>query len=57
MKENDLPNNIAIFPLSNAVFFPRTVLPLNIFEAKYIQLVSDCYERRKNVWNGAAKNE
>jgi uncharacterized protein len=42
MIKNDLPNNIAIFPLSNAIFFPRTILPLNIFENRYLQLVSDC---------------
>jgi len=47
MKKNDLPENIAIFPLSNAVFFPRTVLPLNIFENRYIQLVSDCMKEQR----------
>ena len=47
MKKNDLPENIAIFPLSNAVFFPRTVLPLNIFESRYIQLVSDCMKEQR----------
>ncbi len=40
--KNNLPDNIAIFPLSNAVFFPKTILPLNIFEDRYLQLVSDC---------------
>ena len=42
MKKNNLPNKIPIFPLTNAVFFPKTVLPLNIFEDRYIQLVDDC---------------
>jgi uncharacterized protein len=42
MKIKDLPKTIAIFPLSEAVFFPKTILPLNIFEDRYIQLVSDC---------------
>jgi len=42
MKINNLPSKIPVFPLSNAVFFPRTVLPLNIFEDRYIQLVDDC---------------
>ena len=41
MKKEDLPNKISIFPLSNAIFFPRTVLPLNIFEDRYLQLVND----------------
>ena len=42
MKKEDLPNIISIFPLSNAIFFPRTILPLNIFENRYLQLVDDC---------------
>ena len=42
MKKEDLPNIISIFPLSNAIFFPRTILPLNIFEDCYLQLVDDC---------------
>ena len=42
MTKNKLPNKIAIFPLSNVIFFPRTILPLNIFENRYIQLVNDC---------------
>ena len=42
MNKNNLPNEIAVFPLSNAIFFPRTVLPLNIFEEGYIELVNDC---------------
>ena len=41
MKLEKLPKNISIFPLANAVFFPRTILPLNIFENRYIQLVND----------------
>jgi len=41
MKENNLPENIPIFPLSNAFFFPKTILPLNIFEDRYVQLVND----------------
>jgi len=42
MKINNFPNKIAVFPLSNAIFFPRTILPLNIFEARYVQLINDC---------------
>ena len=45
MTKNELPSNIAIFPLSNAIFFPRTILPLNIFEDRYLQLVSDCMKK------------
>ena len=42
MKKENLPNKISVFPLSNAIFFPRTILPLNIFEDRYLQLVNDC---------------
>ena len=42
MLETELPKKISVFPLSNAIFFPRTVLPLNIFEKRYIQMVDDC---------------
>ena len=47
MNKKNLPNKIPIFPLSNAVFFPRTILPLNIFEERYIQLVNDCMKKQR----------
>jgi len=47
MPKDNFPTNIAIFPLSNAVFFPKTILPLNIFEDRYIQLVDDCMKEGK----------
>ncbi len=47
MNKNDLPDEIGVFPLSNAVFFPKTILPLNIFEDRYIQLVSDCMKEKR----------
>ncbi len=47
MKKNNFPSKIAVFPLSNAIFFPRTILPLNIFEDRYIQLVNDCMKENR----------
>lgn len=47
MLKNNFPKKISIFPLSSAIFFPRTVLPLNIFEDRYIQLVNDCMKDEK----------
>jgi len=47
IKKSNLPDKIAIFPLSNAIFFPRTILPLNIFEDRYIQLVNDCMKENR----------
>ena len=47
MKKEKFPNKIPIFPLSSAIFFPRTVLPLNIFEDRYIQLVNDSMKENR----------
>ena len=41
------PNTIPIFPLSGVIYFPKTNLPLNIFEQRYIDLVNDTYNRDK----------
>ncbi|HRD77596.1 MAG TPA: LON peptidase substrate-binding domain-containing protein [Hyphomicrobiaceae bacterium] len=35
----DLPRQIPIFPLRNAILLPRAVLPLNIFEPRYLAMV------------------
>ena len=42
---SDLPTEIPIFPLSNAIFFPRTLLPLNIFEPRYKQMTEHALEK------------
>ena len=47
MTKINLPKKIAIFPLSNAIFFPKTILPLNIFEDRYIQLINDCMKEER----------
>ena len=47
MNINNLPKKISVFPLSDVVFFPKTVLPLNIFEKRYIQLVNDCMKDQR----------
>ena len=47
MNEKDLPKKIGVFPLSHAIFFPKTILPLNIFEKRYIELVDDCMKDQK----------
>ena len=36
---------LPIFPLPNVVFFPRTILPLHIFEPRYKQMVDDAMAR------------
>lgn len=36
-----IPERLPIFPLPNVVFFPKTYLPLHIFEPRYRQMVAD----------------
>ena len=39
--ESDLPDTIALFPLTGALLLPGGQLPLNIFEPRYIQMIDD----------------
>ena len=43
----NLPNTIPIFPLNGVIYFPKTNLPLNIFEQRYVDLVTDTYNKHK----------
>ena len=45
--KKNLPNEIPIFPLSGVIYFPKTNLPLNIFEQRYLDLVNDAYSKDK----------
>ena len=45
MKE--YPKQIPIFPLSGVIYFPKTNLPLNIFEKRYLDLVEDIIRKDK----------
>ena len=47
MKKEDLPKKIAVFPLSNFIIFPKTTVPLNIFEPRYIDMIDDCVKSNK----------
>lgn len=38
---SDLPPEIPLFPLRGAILLPRTTLPLNVFEPRYLTLVND----------------
>ncbi len=40
---------LSIFPLPDLTFFPRTMLPLHIFEARYRAMVTDCLARDKRL--------
>ena len=37
----DLPGELAVFPLVGAILLPRALLPLNIFEPRYLRLFDD----------------
>lgn len=37
----DLPDRIPLFPLPGAVLMPRSMLPLHIFEPRYLQMFED----------------
>tara|TARA_B100001057_G_scaffold103112_1_gene100518 strand:+ start:4387 stop:5004 length:618 start_codon:yes stop_codon:yes gene_type:complete len=41
------PAIIPVFPLSGVIYFPKTNLPLNIFEQRYLNLVNDAYNKDK----------
>ena len=41
------PKVIPIFPLSGVIYFPKTNLPLNIFERRYLDLVNDTFNKDK----------
>ena len=44
---NSFPEQIPIFPLSGVIYFPKTNLPLNIFEKRYLDLVNDSFRKDK----------
>ena len=43
------PNQIPVFPLSGVIYFPKTNLPLNIFEQRYLDLVNDSIRKDKLI--------
>ena len=49
MKKEDLPKKIAVFPLSNFIVFPKTTVPLNIFEPRYVDMINDCMKSNKLI--------
>ncbi len=49
MNKKDLPKNIPVFPLSNFIIFPKTTVPLNIFEPRYIDMINDSMKSNKLI--------
>ena len=44
---DQFPDHIPVFPLSGVIYFPKTNLPLNIFEKRYLDLVNDAIKKDK----------
>jgi Lon protease-like protein len=51
------PDIIPVFPLSGVIYFPKTHLPLNIFEQRYLNLVNDAYNKNKLMGMVQSKKE
>ncbi len=51
------PDVIPVFPLSGVIYFPKTNLPLNIFEKRYLDLVNDAYRKDKFMGMVQSKKE
>ena len=55
--EKNLPDRIPVFPLPGVIYFPKTNLPLNIFEKRYLNLVNDAYSNDKLMGMVQSKQE
>tara|TARA_X000001036_G_scaffold433090_1_gene470115 strand:- start:2948 stop:3565 length:618 start_codon:yes stop_codon:yes gene_type:complete len=53
----NFPDIIPIFPLSGVIYFPKTNLPLNIFEQRYLDLVNDAYNKDRFMGMIQSKKE
>jgi uncharacterized protein len=45
----ELPREIAVFPLPGVVLFPRGLLPLNIFEPRYLNMIDDAMRTNRLI--------
>ena len=46
---SELPPKISVFPLAGALLLPRTQLPLNIFENRYLEMVDDAMSNNRLI--------
>ena len=53
---NNFPNIIPVFPLNNFIIFPKTSVPLNIFEPRYIDMINDTMKSDKMIGMIQPKN-
>ena len=52
----NLPTELPVFPLSNFIIFPKTSVPLNIFEPRYIDMINDSMKSNKLIGMIQPKN-
>tara|TARA_Y100000768_G_C23853499_1_gene622198 strand:+ start:155 stop:784 length:630 start_codon:yes stop_codon:yes gene_type:complete len=55
--DKKFPKQIPVFPLSGVIYFPKTNLPLNIFEDRYLELVNDSFKNNKLMGMVQSKRE
>ena len=56
-KIKNLPKKISVFPLSNFIIFPKTSVPLNIFEPRYIEMINDSMKSDRIIGMIQPKNK
>ena len=52
----NFPKRIPVFPISNFIIFPKTTVPLNIFEPRYLEMVNDSMKSDKLIGMVQPKN-
>jgi len=45
----ELPSVVPVFPLPNVVLFPRTVVPLHVFEPRYREMIRDVAQGHRMI--------
>ncbi len=45
----NFPKIIPVFPISNFIIFPKTTVPLNIFEPRYLEMVDNSMNSNKYI--------
>ena len=48
-KPEDLPSLIPVFPLQGCILLPRSGLPLNIFEPRYLAMINDAMTQERVI--------
>ena len=52
----NFPTKLPIFPLSNFIILPKTTVPLNIFEPRYLDMINDSMKSDKMIGMIQPKN-